>query len=65
MYNFRRSVAIYLVFIFGMLLGKLNKDLIFIIGTPILLILIMKWDEVSFNKKRSLQVLEHSKAKDR
>ena len=52
MYKFRRSVAIYLIFVFGMLLGKLNKDLIFIIGIPILLILIMMWDEVSFNRKK-------------
>lgn len=66
MYKFRRSIAIYLVFIFGMILGRTNKDLIFILGVPLSLILIMMWDEVSYkNKKISPQVLEHSKANDR
>lgn len=52
MYKFRRSIVIYFVFIFGMILGRINEGLIFIFGIPLLLILIMMWDEVSYKKNK-------------
>lgn len=55
MFKFRRSVAIYLVFMFGLFLGQLNDKLLFIIGVPIFITLVMMWDEVSY-KRNSLKV---------
>ncbi|MDT2842876.1 hypothetical protein [Vagococcus lutrae] len=52
MFKLRRYVALYLVFMLGLLLGHLNSDLLAIVGIPILFILIMQWDEVSFQRGR-------------
>ncbi|MCO7150475.1 hypothetical protein P7H42_03710 [Vagococcus lutrae] len=52
MFKLRRYAALYLVFMLGLLLGHLNSDLLAIVGIPILFILIMQWDEVSFQRGR-------------
>ncbi|MGY3766794.1 hypothetical protein ACWOAH_09745 [Vagococcus vulneris] len=51
MFRLRRYAALYLVFMMGLLLGHLNGYLLAIVGIPILLILIMQWDEVSYKRK--------------
>ena len=53
MFKFRRSVAMYLVFMLGLFLGQVNDKLIFIIGVPILMALIMLWDEVTYKRKEN------------
>ena len=51
MFKLRRYTTLYLVFMLGLLLGHLNSHLMAIVGIPILFILIMQWDEVSFKRK--------------
>lgn len=50
MYKFRRLSLLFVVLIIGMLLTIVNETLIFIVGVPSLMLLIMKWDEVSHMK---------------
>lgn len=51
MYRLRRSVLLYMVFMLGMMLGHLDSRLMAIVGIPILLILLIQWDEVSFKRE--------------
>ena len=55
MYRLRRSVLLYVVLMLGMVLGHLDSRLMAIVGIPILLILLMRWDEVSFRRKEVKQ----------
>lgn len=50
MYQFRRLSLLFVVLVIGMLLTMINGALIFIVGVPSLMLLIMKWDEVSYKK---------------
>lgn len=50
MYQFRRLSLLFVVLVIGMLLTMVNEALIFIVGVPSLMLLIMKWDEVSYMK---------------
>lgn len=64
MFRVRRFGLLLGVFILGMALGALNSQLLTILGMPLFLIFIMSYDEASFKKKKSLEVLEHSKGRD-
>ncbi|RSU07281.1 hypothetical protein CBF30_08495 [Vagococcus entomophilus] len=50
MYQLRRLTLLFVVLVIGMLLIIINEALIFIVGVPSLMLLFMKWDEVSYMK---------------
>ena len=50
MYQFRRLSLLFVVLVIGMLLTIVNEALIFIVGVPSMMLLLMQWDEVSYKK---------------
>lgn len=52
MFAIRRYTFILLVLIFGIILGNFSWKIGLLVATPLILILLMQWDETSYRKKQ-------------